>query len=123
MKFSALKNRKTVGYALLIVGVVVIFFAVFEMIFVFTGMNGPPKLFSFSDISSGSTLIISGQDLDKATGMGFWFVLMAFIMWAGGKVASLGVNLMREIRVELKGALKTVEEPAQTEQAQTEPKK
>ena len=45
---------------------------------------------------------------------------MAFFMWAGGKIASLGVNLLREIRVEIKGALKTVEEK---ETAKTEPKK
>ncbi|MGD0494781.1 MAG: hypothetical protein ABSB28_01920 [Candidatus Bathyarchaeia archaeon] len=119
------KSGKTVAYVLLTVGVVVIFFAVFEMIFVFTGSSAPPKLFNFSDISSNGTLVISGQDMNKAAGMAFWFVLMAFIMWAGGKIASLGVNLLREIKVEIKGALKTVEEkePAKTEPAKTEPKK
>jgi len=115
-----LKSRKTVAYVLLAVGVVVIFFAVFEMIFVFTGVNAPPKLFNFSDISSNGSRVISGQDMNKAAGMAFWFVLMAFIMWAGGKIASLGVNLLREIKVEIKGALKTVEEK---EPAKTEPKK
>lgn len=120
-----LKNGRTVGYVLLAVGVVVIFFAVFEMIFVFTGVNAPPKLFSFSDISTNGSLLISGQDMNKAAGMVFWFVLMTFIMWAGGKIASLGVNLLREIKVEIKGALKTVEEKDQskTEPAKTEPKK
>jgi hypothetical protein len=95
------------------------------MIFVFTGMNGPPKLFSFSDISSNGSQVISGQDMNKAAGMLFWFVLMAFILWAGGKIASLGVNLLREIKVEIKGALKTVEEKeaTKTEPAKTEPKK
>jgi hypothetical protein len=80
----------------------------------------PPKLFNFSDISSNGPLMISGQDRNKAAAMAFWFVLMAFIMWAGGKIASLGVNLLREIKVEIKGALKTVEEK---EPAKTEPKK
>jgi hypothetical protein len=68
--------------------------------------------------------------MNRAAGLFVWFVLMAFIMWAGGKVGSLGVNLLREIKVELKGALKTVEEkelvktgPVQTEPAKTEPKK
>lgn len=115
-----LKNGRTVGYVLLAVGLIVIFFSVFEMIFVFTGSSAPPKLFNFSDISSNGTLVISGQDMNKAAGMAVWFVLMAFIMWAGGKIASLGVNLLREIRVEIKGALKTVEEK---ETAKTEPKK
>ena len=114
------KNRRTVAYVLLAVGVAVIFFAVFEMIFVFTGMNAPPKLFSFQDISANGSRVISGQDMNKAAGMLVWFVLMVFIMWAGGKIGSLGVNLLREIKVELKGALKTVEEK---EPAKTEPKK
>jgi hypothetical protein len=125
-----LKNGRIWGYVLLALGLVVIFFAVFEMIFVFTGSNAPPKLFNFSDISSNGSLVISGKDMNKAAGMLVWFVLMAFIMWAGGKVASLGVNLLREIKVEIKGALKTVEEkepaktePAKTEPAKTEPKK
>jgi len=119
------KNGKIVGYVLLALGVVVIFFAVFEMIFVFTGMNAPPKLFSFQDISANGARVISGQDMNKAAGMLVWFVLMAFIMWAGGKIGSLGVNLLREIKVEIKGALKTVEEkePAKTEPAKTEPNK
>jgi hypothetical protein len=43
---------------------------------------------------------------------------MVFVVWGGGKIASLGVNLLREIRVEIKGALKTVEEK---ETAETEP--
>ncbi|MGB8781125.1 MAG: hypothetical protein WCD81_10810 [Candidatus Bathyarchaeia archaeon] len=124
------KNGRIVGYVLLAVGVAVIFFAVFEMILVFTGSNGPPKLFNFSDISVNGTLVVSGKDMNRATGLLVWFVLMAFVMWGGGKIGSLGVNLLREIKVELKGALKTVEEkepaktePAKTEPAKTEPKK
>jgi hypothetical protein len=84
-----LENRKTVAYVLLVVGVVLIFFAVFEMIFVFTGVNSPPKLFGFLDISANGSLLISGQDMNKIAGISFWFVLMAFIMLAGGKIAHL----------------------------------
>ena len=119
-----LKNGKIVGYVLLAIGVILIFFAIFEMIFVFTGSNAAPKLFNFSDISTNGTLLISGQNMNKASDMLAWFILMAFIMWGGGKVASLGVNMLREIKVEIKGALKTVEEkePAKTEPG-TEPQR
>ena len=111
------KNGRIVGYVLLAIGVAVIFFAVFEMILVFTGSNSPPKLFNFQDISINGTLLLSGKDLNTATGRVAWFVLMIFVMWSGGKVASLGVNLLREIRVKIKGVLKTVEgkEPAKSE--------
>jgi hypothetical protein len=113
-----LKNGRIVGYVLLAIGIIVIFFAIFEMILVFTSSNAPPKLFNFSDISTNGTLLISGQNVNKASDMLAWFVLMAFIMWGGGKIASLGVNLLREIKVEIKGALKTAEEK---ETAKTEP--
>ena len=119
MKFNW-KNGRIVGHALLAVGIAVIFFAVIEMILVFTGANGPPSLFNFSDISFNGTLVVKGQDMNRASGMLAWFILMAFVMWGGGKVASLGVNLLREIRIEVKGALRTVDEK---EQAKAEPAK
>ena len=115
-----LKNGRIVGYVLLTIGVIVIFFAIFEMIFVFTGSNASPKLFNFSDISTNGTVLISGQNMNRASDMLAWFILMVFIMWGGGKVASLGVNMLREIKVEIKGALKTVEEK---ETAKTEPQR
>jgi hypothetical protein len=114
------KNSRIVGYALLAAGVAVILFALFEMILVFTGSNAPPKLFDFQDVSFNGTVLVSGKNVNEATGLLVWFVLMAFVMWAGGKIGSLGVNLLREIKVELKGALRTVEEK---EPAKTEPKK
>jgi uncharacterized Zn finger protein (UPF0148 family) len=109
-----LKSEKIVGYVgyvLLALGIIMILLSIFEMIVVFTGRNAPPILnFNFSDISTNGTLLISGQQLDKAVGFVAWGVLMAFVMWGGGKIASLGVNLLREIRIEIQGALKTVEE-------------
>jgi len=108
MKF---KDEKVVGYILLAVGVAMIFSSVFLMFNVFTGASAPPKLFNFSDISfsipqpggaSETVEIISGQDMNRIVAMGFWYLLMFFIMFAGGKIASLGVNLIREIRVEVK---------------------
>lgn len=106
------KNDKLVGYVLLASGVIVIIFSIIEMIEVFTGSSPPPNLFNFSDISVSGTLLVSAQTLDKASGMAAWSALMVFVMWGGGKIASLGVNLLREIKVEIKGSLKTVEEGA-----------
>jgi len=48
------------------------------------------------------TLLISGEELNKLAAMVFWYMLMFFIVYAGGKIASLGVNLIREIKVEVK---------------------
>ena len=103
-----IKNEKVVGYALLTVGVTMIFVSVYLMFNVFTGARSPPVLVHFSDISlpslgqTESIPIVTGQELDKMVAMGFWYILMFFIMWAGGKLGSLGVSLIKETRVEVK---------------------
>jgi hypothetical protein len=118
------RSEKIAGYVLLILGVVVIFFSIYEMFVVFTGGSPPPKLFNFSDISVPGTnnqnvMLISGQEVSKFADLFCWLILMFFVMWGGGKVASLGVNLIREIRVEIKEPLRKVEE----ETGKTEEKK
>ena len=110
-----IKNEKIIGYVLLISGVLLMLFSIYQIIQVFTGASSPPTLFNFSDITFSSPLseesstIISGKDLNTLFGMGAWYMMMFFVMWAGGKISSLGVNLMREIRVEVKGNIKETE--------------
>ncbi|MDH5375494.1 MAG: hypothetical protein OEZ21_11425 [Candidatus Bathyarchaeota archaeon] len=103
-----MKDEKVVGYVLLAIGIAMIFFSVYQMVQVFTGASPPPNLFNFSDIrltmpgETESSLLISGEELNKLAAMVFWYMLMFFIMYAGGKIASLGVNMIREIKVEVK---------------------
>ena len=103
-----IKDEKIVGYILLAIGIIMIFFSVYEMMRVFTGGSPPPNLFNFSDISiqmseqAEETLLVSGEELNKLVAMAFWYMLMFFIMWSGGKIASLGVSMIREIKVEVK---------------------
>jgi len=103
-----MKDEKIVGYVLLAIGIAMIFFSVYQMVQVFTGASPPPNLFNFSDIrltmpgETESSLLISGEELNKLAAMVFWYMLMFFIMYAGGKIASLGVNMIREIKVEVK---------------------
>ncbi|MGB9660226.1 MAG: hypothetical protein ACPLY9_06935 [Nitrososphaerales archaeon] len=106
MRSMESKYEKVVGYILLIVGVVMILISVYFMFNVFTGTTTPPRLFNFPDIyitvSGEPTLILHGEEMNKIFAMIFWYLLMFFIMMAGGKIASLGINLIREIRVEIK---------------------
>jgi hypothetical protein len=103
-----MKDEKIVGYILLAIGIAMIFLSVYLMVQVFTGASLPPNLFNFSDIhltmpgETESSLLISGEELNKLVAMVFWYLLMFFIMYAGGKIASLGVNLIREVKVEVK---------------------
>lgn len=110
-----MKDEKIAGYVLLAIGVTLIFISIYLMIAVFTGSSPPPKLFNFSDISmptekGQNTLLISGEQLNKLAAMTFWYILMFFIAWAGGRIASLGINLIKEVRVEIKEPLKKIEE-------------
>ena len=115
-----IKIEKLVGYILLAIGVGMIFISVYLMISVFTGATLPPLLFHFSDISfqapgGGEPMhIMSGEDMNRMVAMGFWYILMFFVMWSGGKIASLGVSLIKEIKTEIK-APKQSSIPASTE--------
>jgi len=97
-----IESEKVVGYALLAVGVGMIFVSVYLMFSVFTGASIPPLLFDFSDISVLGAEVMSGESMNLMVAMGFWYILMFFVMWSGGKLASLGVSLIKEIRVETK---------------------
>ena len=105
-----IQNEKIIGYALLSVGVIMILVSVYLMFNVFTGARSPPSLVHFSDISipilspeqKEIVSLVSGEVLDKLVAMGFWYMFMFLVMWAGGKIASLGVSLIRETIVEVK---------------------
>jgi hypothetical protein len=122
------KDEKIVGYILLAAGVIVIFFSIYQMWIVFTGGSPAPKLFNFADVSipgaqGQNILLISGQELSKLADLAFWYILMFFIVWAGGKIASLGVDLLREIKVEIKEPLRKIEEKEKPEEKKEEEKK
>jgi len=110
------KNEKIVGYILLTLGVILLLFSIFEMINVYTGNVSPPNLFNLSDISlpsgpDGTNItLIQGAQLNQLPNLFFWFILMGFVMFAGGKIASLGVSMIKDIKVEVKDPLLTPRE-------------
>lgn len=108
-----MKDEKVVGYVLLTVGVAMIFVSVYLMFNVFTGVRSPPVLVHFSDISiqvpspeqTEPIPIVSGEALNGIVAIGLWYTFMFFLMWAGGRVGSLGVSLIKETKVEVKEAV------------------
>jgi len=105
-----LKHEYSIGYALLTTGVAIILVSVYLMYTVFTGASAPPGLFELSDLTVSIPLqeheseveIHSGEDMSRIMNMGSWYLLMLFIMMAGWRIASLGVHMVREIKVEVK---------------------
>jgi hypothetical protein len=117
---SKLKNEKLVGYILLAIGVVVLLFSIVQMMIVYDGSSSPPKLFNFSDItlpasSGGNVTLVAGSQLSLLFNLFFWYILMLFVMFVGGRIASLGVNMIKEVKVEVKQPLLTPGEVGKTE--------
>jgi hypothetical protein len=112
------KSEKIVGYALLILGVILILFSTVEMVTVYFGDAPPPKLFDLEDISisinpiSTAAATIPGSQLSQLPNLIFWFFLMGFLLLAGGKISSLGVNLIKEIHVEVHDSATTPPPPS-----------
>ncbi len=106
------KDYKVIGYALLIAGLILITWAVYSMYNVYTGAAPPPSVIEMNGVTismpAGQGLppaqdeMISAPDSSKLVNMGIWFALMFFVASAGGRIGGLGVNLIREIRVEVK---------------------
>ena len=119
------KSEKIVAYVLLGLGVSVMLFSIYQMLIVFSGSSSPPKLFNFQDISIsvpsiGVNTSIPGSVFNNFGAMVFWVILNVFIMWGGGRIASLGIKLRREIGVEIKEPSTKIEEK---ETGKTEEKK
>jgi len=93
--FKRTRDEMYAGYALLAIGIAVIVVAVIEIMLLLTGQIGAP--FGLSYISlAGITL--PGELLSMSYGVSFWLL----ILWAaGGKMASLGLDLLRGTTVKL----------------------
>jgi hypothetical protein len=107
-----IKDYKAVGYGLLIAGLIMIIYSVFSMYSVYTGATPPPPVIQMNSVTISlptgagippvQTELISGTDSSKLVNMGIWYALMFFVVSAGGRISGLGVQLIREIKVEVK---------------------
>jgi len=119
-------NEKILGYLLLAIGLVVIIYAGYSVSSVFSGKTKPFNLFNLEGISidlkgfiGGGTPTESGQQLENDDGtqkseiisselvneplnVTFYLLFMGFVASIGFKVASLGVMLVRPIKVKMK---------------------
>lgn len=93
--FKRSRDEMYAGYTLLTIGIAVIVVAVVEIMLLLTGMVAAP--FGLTYISlAGITL--PGEILSVSYGVSFWLL----ILWAaGGKIASLGLDLLRGTTVKL----------------------
>jgi len=111
LDMEKLKKDKLVGYVLLIVGLIIIFLAIVWAYSAFASGSSRLSIFHWDNqkikINNGDNeppqyLEIPGDQISKTINIMLWLTLMFFLVWAGGKVANLGVKIIRDIKVEIK---------------------
>lgn len=114
-------SEKLIGYLLLGIGVFVILFSGISVFAVFTKSIKPVQLFSFEGVSidtaniignalplprqtaaPAKTELLPSNVLNDTSNVFAHVILMGFVASLGGRIASLGVQLLRPIEVKLK---------------------
>lgn len=109
-------TNKVIGYLLLLLGLIMIAYPVYNVYQVFKGQTLPYNLFFFKPVSIDlskmiegastntnlSQELISSELLNKPMNLAAHVILMGFIVSAGFKIASLGVMMVRTIKVKVK---------------------
>lgn len=96
-------SDKTIGYALLFLGIGIIFFSIFSSFSVFNGRS-PPQIFNLEKENAGPT-VVNGQEissmefipldyLNQSGNLTFFMLFMFFLVSAGGKISSIGVSMV-----------------------------
>lgn len=113
-------SEKTVGYALLGVGVGIILIAAISVLLVFTKSVQPVQLFNFQGVSldlssvvptlpgttrtaqNTTTELLPSNVLNDTSNVFAHVFLMGFIASVGGRIANLGVQLLRPVEVKVR---------------------
>jgi len=134
------KPEKIVGYALLIVGfVVVIIPAYFGISIVFTGASAIPKILETPVLSNATTptnnatilLPISTADINEiiektfpTVNLGLFLALSVILISAGSVIMGKGVGLIKEIKLKtVREAVKEIDQEIKVEKEEKAEKK
>lgn len=118
-------KEKIIGYSFLIIGIIIIIYSAISVYSVFTGKKQAYPLFDFKSISlntsnlinqnlpaeiqqllsqtssSQQTEIIPAAALNNSSNIFAHLILMGFMATIGFKISSLGIMLIRPIKVKL----------------------
>lgn len=100
-------SEKISGYLLLIAGVAVIVLALLNVYGIFAGTLQPVQFLNFAnvgfDLGTGvKQELLSGKDLSTSTNFFLHIIVLGFFVNVGFKLATLGVQLLRPIKIEVK---------------------
>ncbi len=105
-------TEKVFGYFLFSIGLICIAFAFYSTYSVFTDAAKPPEIFQLKSLAfsvnpgEGKAQMEVAVSLDpearKVANIFLYYIFMLFILAMGSKIASLGIQFIREIKVAMK---------------------
>jgi hypothetical protein len=107
-------TEKNIGLFLLCAGMIIIVIAVYQAYTVFNGSSVPPSISKIQEIViAGSNVQNSGivigpmkfminKEINTVIDTCLWAMFMMFLVVAGGKIAGIGVQMVRDIKIEVK---------------------
>ena len=93
---------KILSYLLICVGLCIILFAVHGMYQVFIGAGSPPAIAHFSDLTLQTQfgpMLLPMEQPNAVADLLLYALLMGFLVAAGGKVAGIGCQLLKNERI------------------------
>jgi hypothetical protein len=131
-KTAGLESEKVIGYFLLLMGILIIVFATFFALRVFSGKSEPYKVFEVQapsikipspsvdfDIPEGVDLppgfslnqqaasesevkILPDEVFNSLLNIGVFYLAMMFLASSGAKLADMGIKMVKDIKVHIK---------------------
>ncbi len=114
-------TERTVGYILLVVGILIMIYSTWQIITIITGKTQPPHLIDYkspeSSISTDGLLgklqgssggsmpmpqLFDTKALNDIINLSIYYLVMQFLLGLGYKFSSLGVSMLRPIVVQVK---------------------
>lgn len=94
--------HKIFGYLLICVGVLFIFFSLLCMYKVFVDRQPTAPVVQLADMNLQTQygiIAVPMQNINTLANLGLFALFMLFVLSAGGKLAGLGVNLLKNERI------------------------
>jgi len=106
------QTERIIGYILIGIGLVCILFSFYSMYNVFTNVVNPPEIFKMQSLSLTTTVagangpaqinIALDQEARKVVDMFLYYLFMFFVVIVGSRLGSLGIQFIKEIKVQTK---------------------
>ncbi len=111
-------TERTIGYILLVTGIIVMIYSTFQIIAVFTGKTKPVQIVKYDkptksslseellgDLQKNSPSmpeLFDAESLNEIINLSVYYLIMQLLLGLGFKFSTLGVSMLRPIVVQVK---------------------